>query len=236
MQRANVRSILATIPARHTYKLAPWPIAPCAPSANRRPTQFLPSRAQPPKERGNSTDSQAPRYSMQIRFAAKRPSGDHALVLPIAGAGAAALDSVRRGQGGDRGGDEAPALRGRSGRPAAEHYLDSDGGRRLLLVGTGKEAKPDSAEQLGGAVTAKLLTSGEREAVIDLGGAGSTPTTPRASRLGATLRAWRHDRYRTRLEGQAPPDARPGHHRRRARRRRGALDRALRAAGRGRRR
>ena len=141
---------------------------------------------------------------MQIRFVAKRPSGDHALVLPIAGKARANLGTF----GTAKAGIEAAMKRQRFDGEAdtsAEYYLESDGGRRLLLVGTGKQSKPDSAERLGSAVSAKLLTSGEREAVIDLAEASYDADQAARVALGAMLRGWRHDRYRTRLKDKLRP-------------------------------
>ena len=56
----------------------------------------------------------------------------------------------------------------------SEHFIDDDGRpRRLLVVGTGTGASPrDAAEKLGGTAVARLLTSGESKAVIDLSGLG----------------------------------------------------------------
>ena len=43
----------------------------------------------------------------------------------------------------------------------------------LLVVGTGSDVKPgEAAEKLGGTAVARLLTSGETNAVIDLAGLG----------------------------------------------------------------
>jgi leucyl aminopeptidase len=140
---------------------------------------------------------------MQIRFAAKRPSGEHALALPIAGPARSGLEAFGAAKTAIEAAMKRQRFEGEVGT-SAEYYLDSDGGR-LLLVGTGKEAKPDGAERLGGAVTAKLLTSGEREAVIDLNGAGYDADQAARVALGATLRAWRHDRYRTRLKDKLRP-------------------------------
>ena len=141
---------------------------------------------------------------MQIRFAASRPSGDHALILPIAGASRASLDAFGAAKGGIEAAIKRQRFDGEAGS-GAEHYLDSDGGRRLVLIGMGSEAKPDSAERLGGAVTARLLTSGEREAVIDLSGSGLDADGAARVALGVSLRAWRHDRYRTRLKEKLRP-------------------------------
>jgi leucyl aminopeptidase len=141
---------------------------------------------------------------MHIRFAAQRPSNDHALVIPIAGSARNALDGFGAAQAGIEAAMQRQRFDGEAGS-AAEYYLDSDGGRRLVLVGTGSEIKADSAEKLGGAVTTRLLTSGEREAVIDLSGTRFDADGAARVALGATLRGWRHDRYRTRLKDKQRP-------------------------------
>ena len=141
---------------------------------------------------------------MHIRFAAQRPSSDHALVVPIAGSARNALDGFGAAKAGIEAAMQRQRFDGEAGS-AADHYLDSDGGRRLVLVGTGSEIKADSAEKLGSAVTARLLTSGEREAVIDLSGARFDADGAARVALGAMLRGWRHDRYRTRLKDKQRP-------------------------------
>ena len=134
---------------------------------------------------------------MKISFADRRPTGDFALVAPVAGGGKDGALSL-----GDEYGAHGPALKrqrfeGEAGS-VAEQFA---GDRRILFVGLGKEpSKPDAAEKLGGTAGARLLTSGEKTAVIDL--AGLTASAEFAARvaLAATLRAWRHDRYRTKLK------------------------------------
>ena len=141
---------------------------------------------------------------MQIRFAAQRPSSDHALVVPIAGSARGGLDAFGAAKAGIEAAMKRQRFDGEAGS-AAEHYLDGDGGRRLVLVGIGGDLKTDSAEKLGGAATGRLLTSGEREAVIDLGGTSFDADGAARVALGAMLRGWRHDRYRTRLKDKQRP-------------------------------
>ena len=143
---------------------------------------------------------------MQIRFAASRPTGDYALVLPVAGKNRSALESL---------GDAKAAVEGALGRQrfegesasSAEAFVSSEGGaRRLLLVGTGEGTSPaEAAEKLGGTAVARLLLSGETHAVIDLGGFGYDADAAAKVALAAALRAWRHDRYRTRLKEKQKP-------------------------------
>jgi leucyl aminopeptidase len=142
---------------------------------------------------------------MQIRFADARPTGDFALVLPAAaglrrnfeslGAAKASVDAALKRNRFD----------GETGS-AVEHFLDSDGGRRLLVIGTGADAASgDEPEKLGGTAVARLLTSGETHAAIDLTGLGFEADAAARVALAAALRGWRYDRYRTRLKDKQKP-------------------------------
>jgi len=64
-------------------------------------------------------------------------------------------------------------------------------------------AKPP--KKLGGTGAARLQTSGEKTAVIDLGGLGYDADTTARVGLGAALRSWRYDRYRTKLKDNQKP-------------------------------
>ena len=142
---------------------------------------------------------------MQIRFADTRPSGDYTLVLPAAGGKRPGIDGL-----GDATTQIVAALKrhrfdGDSGA-ACDLFVDGDKGGRLLAVGTGADVAPaEAAEKLGGAVVARLLTSGEREAVIDLTGLGYDADAAARVALGAALRGWRYDKYRTRMKDKQKP-------------------------------
>lgn len=139
---------------------------------------------------------------MQIRFADARPAGDFALVLPANGASRPGVQSL----GDAKGAVEAVLKRSRFDGEAGsvvEHFLEGEQGRRLLVIGTGKGS--DAAEALGGAVVARLLTSGESNAVIDLTGLDYDADAAARVALGAALRSWRYDRYRTRLKEKQKP-------------------------------
>jgi len=142
---------------------------------------------------------------MQIRFADARPTGDFALVLPAAGNLRPGID----GLGGAKAGVEAALKRSRFEGEAGsvvEHFLDSEGGRRLLVVGAGVDvAEGEAPEKLAGTVVARLLTSGETHAVIDLSGLKLDADAAARVGLAAALRAWRYDRYRTRLKDKQKP-------------------------------
>ena len=136
---------------------------------------------------------------MQIRFADRLPDGDHALVLPASGLDA---ESVRNTGGELRDTLGRQRFEGEAGS-AAEHFMN---GRRVVVVGVGKTpASADGPEKLGGTAVARLLTSGETAAAIDLSGLGFDADAAAKVALGAALRAWRYDRYRTRLKDKHKP-------------------------------
>ena len=143
---------------------------------------------------------------MQIRFAESRPAGDYALVLPVAGKDRTSLGAL----GGSQKSVSAALDRQRfegDASSASEQFIDENGTiRRLLLVGTGTgTSSGDSAEKLGGTAAARLQTSGEKTAVIDLTGLGYETDAAARVALGAALRSWRHDRYRTKLKDNQKP-------------------------------
>ena len=137
---------------------------------------------------------------MQIRFADARPSGDYALVLPVAGKDRKSLSGLGAEAALDRQRFEGEAS------SAAEHFAEVDGAvRRVLAVGTGDGSAKDSAEKIGGTVAARLLTSGERHAVVDLTGANFDADSAARLALAVSLRGWRYDRYRTKLKDKQKP-------------------------------
>ena len=73
---------------------------------------------------------------------------------------------------------------------------------RIALAGIGKAGGADrmaALERAGGALVAKYLTSGETVLGIDFAGSALTASEAAALLLGARLRGWRYDIYRTRL-------------------------------------
>jgi len=84
-----------------------------------------------------------------------------------------------------------------------ETFVASDGGlTRLALAGIGKSGGADriaALERAGGALVAKYMTSGETALAIDFAGTALSATEAAAVLLGARLRGWRYDIYRTRL-------------------------------------
>ena len=65
--------------------------------------------------------------------------------------------------------------------------------------------RSEAAEKLGGTAAARLLTSGETKAVIDVSGLGYDADAAARVGLAAALRSWRYDRYRTKLKDKQKP-------------------------------
>ena len=84
-----------------------------------------------------------------------------------------------------------------------EGFVSRDGAVvRMALAGAGESGAKDrrsALERAGAAITAKYLVSGESTVTIDLSGAGLSAAEASAVLLGARLRGWRYDIYRTKL-------------------------------------
>jgi leucyl aminopeptidase len=143
---------------------------------------------------------------MQIRFADSRPGGDYALVLAVAGKDRSNLASLGPTQQQVAATLDRQRFEGESAS-VSEQFIDDKGtARRVLIVGTGVGATPsEAAEKLGGTAAARLQTSGEKKAVIDVSGLGYDADTAARVGLAAALRSWRYDRYRTKLKENQKP-------------------------------
>ena len=143
---------------------------------------------------------------MQIRFADSRPAGDYALVLAVAGKDRSNLTSLGPAQQQVAATLDRQRFEGESAS-VSEQFIDDKGtSRRLLVIGTGAGASPsEAAEKLGGTAAARLQTSGEKKAVIDVSGLGYDADTAARVGLAAALRSWRYDRYRTKLKDSQKP-------------------------------
>ena len=107
---------------------------------------------------------------MQIRFADSRPSGDYALVLPVAGKDRTSLGSLGAAQQASSTALDRQRFEG-DAASVSEQFVDENGTvRRVLIVGIGVGSSGEAAEKLGGTAAARLLTSGEKKAVIDVSG------------------------------------------------------------------
>jgi leucyl aminopeptidase len=143
---------------------------------------------------------------MEIRFADSRPTGDFALVLPVAGKDRKSLASLGPAQQAVVAALDRQRFEG-DGSSVSEQFVD-DGGtvRRVIVVGVGNGGNVEqAAEKLGGTAVTRLLTSGEKKAVIDVGSLGYDADGAARAGLAAALRSWRHDRYRTKLKDNQKP-------------------------------
>ncbi|CAM3240402.1 putative cytosol aminopeptidase [Sphingomonas antarctica] len=134
---------------------------------------------------------------MKISFAASLPADWSTLVVPVGKDGVEnATASLDHGEG------VTAAVRlarfeGESGAVVEQIYAQGGAARRVLIVGTG-DGSAEGFEKAGAAVTARLLTSGETKFVADLTKANADEAASFA--VGARLRGWRHDAYRTKLK------------------------------------
>ena len=99
-------------------------------------------------------------------------------------------------------GAKASRFTGKTGQIYEGFVSRPDGVARVALAGAGEAAAKDrlaALEKAGAAITAKYLTSGETALTIDLGPAGLDAQQAAAVILGARLRGWRYDIYRTKL-------------------------------------
>jgi leucyl aminopeptidase len=143
---------------------------------------------------------------MQVRFADHRPAGDYALVLPVAGKDRSALAALGEAQHAVAAALDRSRFEGDAASSSEQFFEDNGTVRRLLAVGTGPASTTgDSAEKLGGTAAGKLQTSGDKTAVIDLTGLGYDADAAARVGLGAALRSWRYDRYRTKLKDNQKP-------------------------------
>jgi leucyl aminopeptidase len=143
---------------------------------------------------------------MKISFADRRPDGEYALVLPVAGKDRSSLASLGAAEQAMVGALDRQRFEG-DASAVAEQFVD-DGGtlRRVVAVGTGTgSSTKEAAEKLGGTTVARLQSSGEKRAVIDVSSLGFDADAAARVGLAAALRGWRYDRYRTTLKDKQKP-------------------------------
>ncbi|WP_338466614.1 leucyl aminopeptidase [Novosphingobium sp. ZN18A2] len=103
---------------------------------------------------------------------------------------------------------KAARFSGKTGQVFETFSGEGDAFVRTAYAGFG-EGKSDgrgaALEKAGAALTAKYLTSGETAMAIDFTGSGLSAQDVAAVLLGATLRGWRHDVYRTKLKDEQKP-------------------------------
>lgn len=138
---------------------------------------------------------------MQIAFTSTAPSAPAILALPFD------KDAVGRGQWGGLGeghraiadaAAKAARFDGEAGAIVELFVADDGQAKQLLLVGVGSGDEAGWSKA-GGALVARLLTSGATELVADLSGADATPQAAARFAAAAAQRAWRYDHYRTKL-------------------------------------
>jgi leucyl aminopeptidase len=145
---------------------------------------------------------------LKVQFAAARPTGAFALAIPVRGDDAVEKRLAAFGEAGSLAARAAAAQRfERELGGVAETFLaDGDELRRLLLVGLGTQPEADGGfERAGGALTARLLVSGETKLVVDLSGLNLSGREAARIAFGAAARSWRYDQYRTRLSRKQQP-------------------------------
>ncbi len=146
---------------------------------------------------------------LKVSFADQRPEGSYALAIPVR-----SEDRLP-----DRLGELSEESRGLAVRAAEAQRFEGDAGsvteafvpegssvRRLLLAGLGGKKDDEGLhEKVGGALAARLLTSGESKLVVDLTGLDLDAAAAAGIGFGAAARSWRHDVYRTKLSRKQKP-------------------------------
>ena len=102
-------------------------------------------------------------------------------------------------------GAKASRFSGKAGQ-LHETFVSRDGAVvRLALAGAGETGGKDRSaalEKAGAAITAKYLASGEQAVTIDFTGTKLSASDVASVLLGARLRGWRYDNYRTKLSDE----------------------------------
>lgn len=105
-------------------------------------------------------------------------------------------------------GARASRFSGKAGQ-VFDGFAQADGKLvRVALAGAGEAGaagRTAALERAGAGLVARFLTSGETALAIDLSGSALSADDAAAVILGARLRAWRHDAYRTRLTDEQKP-------------------------------
>jgi leucyl aminopeptidase len=105
-------------------------------------------------------------------------------------------------------GARATRFSGKAGQ-IFEVFVERDGKAvRLALAGAGEKSASGrlaNLERAGAGLVARFLTSGETTLTFDLSDAALSAAETAAVLLGARLRAWRHDVYRTKLTDEQKP-------------------------------
>lgn len=136
---------------------------------------------------------------MDIQFVAQIETSAEVVAFPVRKGEAASLGALL--------GAVAVQARfeGAAGAVAETAAIDGGQAKRLLLIGIGDGGAHD-LERGGAALTARLQTSGVTTVHVDFASTGqSAAADVLAFAMGAKLRGWRIDTYRTRLADTAKP-------------------------------
>lgn len=144
---------------------------------------------------------------MDIHFVAQIDDSADVVAFPVRKGDLAGLTTALGSPHGTLLAGVAVQARFEGGAAAIAETAAVDGGRvlRLILVGIGEGTTRD-LEKAGAALTARLQTSGVTAVHVDFAGAsGCSEDDVLAFAMGARLRNWRLDRYRTRLAETSKP-------------------------------
>ena len=135
---------------------------------------------------------------MQIAFTSAAPAAPAILALPIQKGGAqlAGLADTHRPIADAAA--KAARFEGEAGSIVELFVADEGRTTQVLLVGVGSGDEADWSKA-GGALVARLLTSGATDVVADLSAAAASPQAAARFAAAAAQRGWRYDRYRTKL-------------------------------------
>lgn len=144
---------------------------------------------------------------MQIDLSSAAPAPSAAIAFLVAKDGltrlatglidAAGLDLVKAAA-------RASRFEGETASVVETFVAETAGVRRVLLIGLGAGGETDF-ERAGGALTARLLTSGVESVSVDFASADATPKAAARFAAAAAQRSWRHDVYRTKMSEKAKP-------------------------------
>ncbi len=138
---------------------------------------------------------------MEIAFSPSRPIAADTLVLAVAKDATAALPLASAAT--LSAGAKAARFAGEAGA-TFESFVEEGGAvLRIVLLGIGSGSETD-LERAGGALSAKLATSGAVDVAVEFPG-GIDGKSAALLGFGALLRSWRIDTYRTKLPEKAKP-------------------------------
>jgi len=137
---------------------------------------------------------------MLVTVSASLPPQADCRIFPIAKNAAIAPPLEAAGMIADAAG--ASRFNGEAGAWFESFVMEGGAARRIALVGTGSGSSAD-LEKAGGTISARLLTSGVRQAAILADDLSASDVAALA--LGTRLRAWRIDTYRTKQAEASKP-------------------------------